>query len=204
MNGSAYQNRTYQIWRAGNGYDKGKDWGGSTQGSGGSGYIMRKFVLDREESKFKVQHWPALRLPEIYLAYAEALNEINGGPTAEAYEYLNKVRNRVGLNDVQETKDVGSQEDFRKAVIQERALEFGYEEVRFFDMVRHKRAEDFKKPLYGVKVLKTDSGFSYERFRINPRYWQKPGNWSPKWYMSALPPKEIQKDYGLVQNPGWE
>ena len=33
------------------------------------------------------------------------------------------------------------------------------------------------------------------------RFWQK--NFSPKWYMSAFPSDEINKGYGLLQNPGW-
>jgi len=28
-------------------------------------------------------------------------------------------------------------------------------------------------------------------------------NFSPKWYLSAFPASEINKNYGLVQNPGW-
>ena len=100
----------------------------------------RKFVLDRQgEYKNRLMQWPILRLAEIYLSYAEALNEANHGPNATAYEYVNKVRRRVGLGD-----------------------------------------------------LKT--GLSQEQFR----------EFSSKWYLSAFPPSEVNKGYGLVQNPGWE
>lgn len=41
--------------------------------------------------------WPFLRLAEIYLSYAEALNEYNGSPNAQAYDAVDKVRARVNL-----------------------------------------------------------------------------------------------------------
>ena len=34
-----------------------------------------------------------------------------------------------------------------------------------------------------------------------PRMWQT--RFIPKWYLSAFPSNEINKGYGLVQNPGW-
>ncbi len=43
----------------------------------------------------KQDQWPYLRLPEIYLSYAEALNEV--GRTSDAYQYVNYVRARVRL-----------------------------------------------------------------------------------------------------------
>ena len=63
-------------------------------------------------------------------------------------------------------------------------------------------AEDFTKPLYGVKTWRqADGSYKYEKWQLAERYWKK--NWSPKWYLCAFPPEEINKGYGLVQNPGW-
>ena len=45
---------------------------------------------------------------------------------------------------------------------------------------------------------------TYEYFNfpdIEVRVWAK--NFSPKWYLSAFPMNEVNKDYGLIQNPGW-
>ena len=49
------------------------------------------------------------------------------------------------------------------------------------------------------------TSFSYERFKIanKTRFMWKPGNYSTKWLLTAFPPTEINKDYGLTQNPGW-
>lgn len=186
-------------------YPKGADIGKSSVLDGKSmatGLPARKFVLDRQgEYKNRVIHWPYLRLAEVYLSYAEALNEV--GRTTDAYDYVNKVRARVGLGAL---KSGLTKEQFREAVLRERACEFGYEEVRFFDLIRWKREADFTKRLHGINIYrhKTTGEYKFEFPALQQRAWQKAGGFSAKWYLSAFPPKEVNKGYGLVQNPGWE
>ena len=82
--------------------------------------------MDRgNELSGHVIQWPHLRIAELYLSYAEALNEYNGGPNSQAYQCVNEVRARVGLGGL---KTGMTQEQFREAVLRERACEFGYEE----------------------------------------------------------------------------
>ncbi|OKL41861.1 RagB/SusD family nutrient uptake outer membrane protein [Pontibacter flavimaris] len=73
------------------------------------------------------------RYAEVLLIAAEALNEANGGPTAEAYEYINEVRRRAGY-----TEDLAglSQEEFRAAVREERRVELAFEWKRWYDLKR--------------------------------------------------------------------
>jgi len=140
-------------------------------------------------------------LAEIYLSYAEALNEFNGSPTDEAFDAVDIVRARVGLEGLSRVK-YNTKETFREAVLTERALEFGFEEVRWFDLIRWKKEAFFKQPLHGVNTTKNPNGtFSYEIVELPARFWKN--NWSTKWYLSAFPPNEVNKGYGLVQNPGW-
>ena len=166
-----------------------------------SGYAMRKFWLDRNQatSLGSVVQYPYLRLAEIYLTAAEALNEVNGGPNADAYRYVNKVRARVGLGGLKEGL---SQADFREAVLRERAKELGYEQVRWFDLVRWKR-EDVFKSAYSMLSVKKEDGVAVATDVQTPRRYLQ-DNFSPKWYLSAFPSDEINKGYGLIQNPGWE
>jgi len=206
LSGDRYRERTAELWI-----------GGRERPSRGtratrSGYRMRKFVLDGESAFGTVVHFPWLRLSEVYLAYAEALNEANGGSTSEAYTYVNKVRNRVDLDDLPSGL---SQEEFREAVLRERALELGYEQTRWFDLIRWKREEDLTKPLYGMNICKKgktpesacegsygSNEFIYDRVRLPTRLWQS--DWSPQWYLSAFPSEEVNVVDGMVQNPGWE
>jgi hypothetical protein len=192
VNGDRYQERTAELWIGG------RERLTQQANKSGTGYIGRKFVLDITSAQGVPKQWPYLRLPEIYLSYAEALNEINGGPTPEAYEYVNKVRNRVDLGNLPTGL---TQEEFREAVLRERALEFGYEEVRWYDVIRWKKEEVFKKTLHGMDITRNDDGsFNYDRWELPTRQWAN--DFSPKWYLSPFSRSEMLKGY-LIQNPGW-
>lgn len=71
-----------------------------------------------------------IRLADVILLYAEALNE--NGSTAAAITELNKIRTRAGLGNTTAT----TQADVRTAIINERRLELAFEGHRWFDLVR--------------------------------------------------------------------
>ncbi len=85
--------------------------------------------------------WQLLRYSDILLMFAEAENEINGASSL-AYEALNKVRRRgfgksIGVPDPNVDLTPGlSKTDFFKALVRERALEFGGEGIRKYDLIR--------------------------------------------------------------------
>lgn len=171
-----------------------------------NGIACRKWGLDRgSEYKNRVIQWPHLRIAELYLTYAEALNEYNNGPTSKAYDCVNEVRKRVGLPDLSGL----DYQKFHDAVLRERACEFGFEEVRFFDLIRWKMEDKFTTPLNGLHVYKNKNTgeykcvpFSLAETQFKRSWWS--GGFSSIWYLSAFPSNEVNKGYGLVQNPGWE
>lgn len=188
-------------------YPKGKHWlaNNVTGGSTKTGIACRKFGLDRKgEFKNRIFHWPLLRLAEIYLSHAEALNEVGHADALghDAYYYIDAVRARVGLNGLQKGL---TKEEFREAVLRERACEFGWEEVRFFDLIRWKREDIFTEHLHGLNIFrhKTTKEYKFEVWQLEERAWQKENGFSSKWYLSAFPSDEVNKKYGLIQNPGW-
>lgn len=73
------------------------------------------------------------RYADVWLSMAEAENELNG-PTNKARAYFNKVRPRTGLANLPNGL---SQQEFRDAVLMERAHEFYLEGHRYQDLVRH-------------------------------------------------------------------
>lgn len=213
LDGDIYQNTQAAVTKVKaddpENYPKGKHWavGQMTDKSLLTGIACRKWGLDRAgEYNGHVIQWPHLRIAELYLTYAEALNEYHGGPNTLAYDYVNKVRARVGMKGMKTGMD---QKTFRAAILRERACEFGYEEVRFFDLIRWKMDEKFSTPLHGLNIYKNKNDGSYicEEFSLEggaeTRAWWNPGGFSEKWYLSAFPQKEINKGYGLLQNPGW-
>ena len=69
------------------------------------------FVSDRKQEKSDF-HFPLLRLPDIMLIYAEAVNELNAGPDAEAYRQINRIRTRANATPFSGM----NQDEFRSAV----------------------------------------------------------------------------------------
>lgn len=192
------------------------DFGSNDQGGQG--------VIDNEPMQISY-----LRLAEMYLIYAEALAEM--GRLSEAVEQVNIVRRRVGLGDIevmnQDLHLTSNKDNLIKEILRERACELGMEcETRFHDMNRRLLISDFTKHLRGMHIYRlnennerveepwsAESGepfptkFEYEDYEIqggNPRFvWSDPSRWSNKWILAPLPPDEINKNYGLTQNPGW-
>lgn len=170
----------------------------------GSGFLVMKFILqEAKDRNNRPVQWPYLRLAEIMLDYAEVINETDGRPDETAYKMVNDVRARVGLGPL--PSGLGK-DAFREAVLREKALELGYEEVRWFDLVRHNRQNDFTKTLYGLRSkgndLNNPTEFTFEKITLSGRYWQS--NWDTRWYLAPIPQNEINKDYGMTQNPGWK
>lgn len=102
----------------------------------GEGWTLAKltkftFVTDRKQKNSDF-HFPLLRLPDIMLIYAEAVNELNGGPDAEAYNQINKIRTRANATPFSGM----DQDEFRSAVLEERARELAYEADRRYDLFR--------------------------------------------------------------------
>ncbi|HEX6431150.1 MAG TPA: RagB/SusD family nutrient uptake outer membrane protein [Niastella sp.] len=82
-------------------------------------------------------NWVMIRFSDVLLMYAEAVNEINGGPTTAAINAFEEVRKRayrgnVGLIGTTPTDKAG----FFNAVANERYLEFGHEGIRKYDLLR--------------------------------------------------------------------
>lgn len=170
---------------------------------GCTGFLMMKYVLQQDNDRSTPPHWCMMRFAEVLLNCAEAYNEADDGPSDKAYTWANAVRERVGLPPLPEGM---TKEEFRAALILERELEFGFEEVRWFDMVRWGLKEAFTTPLkklipHGNKQNNADD-FTYTTGDAYPsRKWYT--DFDTKWYLTPIPSIEINKGYGMTQNPGW-
>ncbi len=184
-----------------------------------TGYKLQKYYLE-EDALRQDTHWSYLRLAEVYLIYAEVLCQT--GQLQAAIDQVDIIRARVGLKGLVESMPdknlTGNKEVLLAEILLERARELGMEDSRFFDLIRYKRADIFEKQLHGLLITRKDGGgawyggdrgrnpwpeFNYERVPItNPaRVWWN--GFDPKWYLSPFPLSEMNKGYGLVQNPGW-
>ncbi len=80
--------------------------------------------------------WIELRLADVILLYAEALNE--NGDSDGALVQLNKIRSRAGLDEAK----ASSQSELRDAIAKERRLELAFEGQRWFDLVRTRKVDE--------------------------------------------------------------
>ncbi|WP_353197793.1 RagB/SusD family nutrient uptake outer membrane protein, partial [Parapedobacter defluvii] len=133
------------------------------------------------------QNFPVYRYAEVLLMLAEALNEQNQ-PT-EAQEFLNRVRRRAGLNDV----NVSGQAGLREAILTERRVELAFEDKRWIDLVRTGNAIDVMNA-YGAK-LKANGAYYY----LSSSSYQVDQND----LLFPIPFPEIQVNPDLEQNPGY-
>ena len=166
------------------------------------GFLQMKYILQQSTDRNTPPHFCNMRLPEVLLSAAEAYNEYEG-PSEKAIGWVNAVRARVGLKPLEEGL---TKEQFRKAIQRERDCEFGFEEVRWFDMVRWGLTEAFTTPLSALSSIgNKDSEANSFTFKVRAsfpaRSWWT--NWDTKWYLAPIPTVEINKGYGMTQNPGW-
>jgi len=80
-----------------------------------------------------------LRLAEVYLIYAEAQARADGSPNSLAYQCVNDIRNRAGLEDLESGL---SEDDFCDAVLDEKGWELCGEYSRWFDLVRTEKVAE--------------------------------------------------------------
>jgi starch-binding outer membrane protein, SusD/RagB family len=125
-------------------------------------------------------HFYVMRYAEVFLIYAEALNEIGSSPSTDAYYYLNRIRQRARGASTTVLPDLSglSKEEFRLAVWKERRCEFVNEGHRWFDLVRTGKLE--------ANVSKA-----------------KPGKAAPTStnYVFPIPQRELDLNKNLKQNP---
>ncbi len=185
-----------------------------------TGYYYRKWIKENfyayrsglysSQTRTRIE----IRLAEIILNYAEAMNEAYGadaphpdGPLRldganSARDAVNLIRARVRMPEI----PLGlSQSEMREKIKHEKRIELGFEGQRFYDLRRWKEGEKLGGPVHGIDIQATGfdvdnrpTGFAYEVEEIETRVWEDKMYWWP------IPYSEIVKYEGkLVQNPGW-
>ena len=243
---TAIVNGARQTVNWGDGRSSGANWecwvGGTTVGNNpktnsgkyATGYRMLKYIVG-EAMRRKQPQWNAIMLSDIYLTYAEALLQADNNFT-EAIKYVDAVRARVGLKGLvacnPDKSLTTNKTNLLEEIMRERACDLAFQNERYFDLIRYKRADLFEKPLHGLRIYRLVNGqrsetqwynksfnkklketdpnfyepshFDYERFQITTgtRAWWADG-FDVKWYLQPFPLSEVQKGYGLTQNAGW-
>lgn len=168
-----------------------------------TGYTARKNIhpnTDFRNNKSTARPAMMIRLAEIYLNYAEALNEYSPGD-ANILIYLNMVRERSGLTALAG----GTQEEMRKQIQLERQIELMFEGHRYWDVRRWKIVEDAAShqggAFHGMNMA-VGSSLSDPEFHKRTVVFTRAA-WSPKYYFYPAPQSEMDRNKKLVQFPGY-
>jgi len=179
-----------------------------------TGYFAKKLVhyenvITQQGSTIKGYSFPIIRLSDLYLMYSEALNEVKDSPDSEVYEYIQKVRDKAGLDnggDLVNTWQLyssnpskpSSKEGMRDIIHQERMIELALEGHRYWDLRRWKLADEyFSQPIRGWNIFRPDVEGFYEVENIYYR------SYLIKDYLWPISQNELLRNPNLVQNPGW-
>lgn len=166
------------------------------QGSTASGYWVKKYLdpLDqfRSQGNRKLRYM-IVRYAEVLLNYVECKIELNQFNDPEVIEYLNEIRNRAGMPNVN-VNIYNTQEKLRELVRRERQAELCFEGQRFFDIRRWNIADKLMNgTVYGATNPKTGETYIVEERTYRPerdaRY--------------PIPREEIVANKNMVQNPGY-
>lgn len=193
-NGSAFKDTPLEIYEGGL-HGERPDLDHTT----GTGYYIRKFMdegLDLSQDRKSYHIWSLIRISEVYLNYAEALNEYSPGHP-DILACINKIRDRenVGMPPVPE----GSQQTIRERIRNERRIELAFEGHRFWDLRRWLiAADELGRPLQGVKIQREGNGYKYNRIEVENR------KFSPGMYLHPVPQNVLLTEgVNWVQNPLW-
>ncbi|MGQ7868833.1 RagB/SusD family nutrient uptake outer membrane protein [Sunxiuqinia sp. sy24] len=173
------------------------------------GYWPHKLVSIESGEAGQFWHYtgyafPALRLADLYLLYAEALLESN--QLDESKVWIDKVRERAGLKGVDEAWQAYSvnpdkpstKEGLREILHRERLIEMAFEGSRFWDLRRWLEAEDY----CNVPVQAWNPQESTPEKYYQPQTLYYP-TFTTKNYFFPIAESEITKNPNLVQNYGW-
>ncbi|MGV8096554.1 MAG: RagB/SusD family nutrient uptake outer membrane protein [Mangrovibacterium sp.] len=193
VNNSTYKGRIMEIWTGG------QDGKGKTLATK-TGYYLKKFLdenINLLTGTTSVHSWPLIRLADVYLWYAEALNEYSPGHT-DIKSFVDKVRTRSGIGMPPVSAGL-SQTEMRDVIRHERLVELAFEGHRVWDLRRWMKApEVLGAPLRGLEITRNaPSVFTYSVIHVENRVFE------PKMYFYPIPQQELLKMPSWVQNPLW-
>lgn len=181
-----------------------------------TGYYAKKLVYYKNiisESSAVIEEYPfpIVRLADLYLMYAETLNEATDNGEfvpKEVYDNIDIIRKRSGLEGVVDSwskysinpEKPSTKEGMREIIRKERQIELALEGSRFHDLRRWKLARStYNNALVRGWSIDQETTEDYYVIRniAQMKYVQKDYLWPLKY-------DDIINNPNLIQNPGWQ
>jgi hypothetical protein len=179
-----------------------------------TGYFAKKLCNIENEVEqnvaMKQYPFPIVRLADLYLMYAEALNEATAGEESvnpDVYTYIDRIRERSGLDGVVEAWKNWSDNPgkpatpsgMREIIRRERLIELALEGQHFFDIRRWKLAtKEFSKQVQGWNIQgeTVEDYYQVKTIHTPKIYLNKQYLWPVREYNIIINPQ-------LIQSYGW-
>lgn len=171
-----------------------------------SGYAIRKFMDDSFDDNLANYgaNWPLIRYSEVLLSYLESKLEA-GDAVDQALldKTINIVRNREDIK--MPAVEVVESNKLREIIRRERRVEFAFEGIRYYDILRWKIADkELNRQFTGMKL--TDDPDNYKDFSVDEEgylIYQKRSFKKGVNELWPIPLSELQVNDNLTQNPGY-
>lgn len=175
-----------------------------------TGYYLKKFLdfnvnfsVGSPATAFHL--FPLIRLGDIILLYAEAMNEAYG-PDGDPHGYnktaraaVMEIRFRGGFKSVDRyLDDVVDVATMREKIKQERRIELAFEEQRYFDVRRWMDGTELDKPVTGIRIERSGGVDSESYFTVDALR-----KFESRMYFHPIPSLETRVSPQITQNPGW-
>lgn len=207
---------------------KSNNWEGTPSKSG---FYCRKAsnpAITKTYVKETGTNWIEIRFAEVLMNYAECANEI--GDINAAYTVLKAIRNRAGIlpgtNGMYGLAENMTKEQMRTAILNERFIEFAFENKRYWDLRRHKLFTTYwngkqrkgvmirtKTPTYPVSVVDANRGKydlenNYGTYFLPPIPQPKEAegktiNYLNEYYFFDIPQSFLDRCPAVKQTKGW-
>ncbi|HYW36377.1 MAG TPA: RagB/SusD family nutrient uptake outer membrane protein [Balneolaceae bacterium] len=193
-NNEMFYGRKTEFYKGGKDSPQGIDnWNASL-----TKYTLKKYFDQSRKigsSKQPNTEVPLIRLPEMYLNYAEA--EYHLGNESMARQALDKLRERPSIN-FPDLPSTLSGPKLMAAIRRERRLDLSFEGHHYFDLLRWKLAmKKLNGHLNGMMITKNSDGtFNYHVRHVIPLTFKK------KMYRFPIP-HQVEEKTDLKQNPGY-
>lgn len=179
----------------------GRDYSATNANFTKTGYYVKRLwpeVLKPGSGNTAQLNFIYFRYAEVLLNYAEALNESDGS-VPEVYLAVNMVRNRAGMPNLPLGLD---QTQMRNRIRNERAVEFAFEDMRWWDILRwRKGVEIVAQDMKGMGITKTGTTFTYNVVKLNANFQKVFVDYM---HLYPIPMAEMLKTAGaLKQNDQW-
>jgi hypothetical protein len=189
-------------------------WSGMIGGDAysGTGYSTKKMHSFKDAQRS--DNWqkepfpfPIMRLADLYLMYAEALNETLDAPNDEVFRYIDEVRDRAGLEGVRESwrnysvnpTKPDTKDGVRSIIQQERQIELAFESKRFWDIRRWKQIDVMNRIPRGWNIMGETAEDFYKVLAL-PR---ESLRFTTKDYFWPIYDPNLYVNKNLIQNYGW-